>query len=152
MADTKVQSPETTTVVDDENQRVATSPPPPLQQQQQQWKGMRYPSPMVMPHHMMYAAPPYPPYPPYHHHHHHQFHHHHQSRGNKHQNASNTENKTIWVGDLLHWMDENYLNSSFSSSGEVWFHTFLSFTYLCFYLSLLLNVSKNLCYESYPKS
>ncbi|CAL9242329.1 unnamed protein product [Arabidopsis halleri] len=115
MADTKVQSPETTVVVD-ENQRISSPPPPP---QQQQWKGMRYhPSPMVMPHHMMYAAPPYPPY-----HHPHQFyhhpHHHHQSRGNKYQNASNTENKTIWVGDLLHWMDENYLNSSFSSAGEI---------------------------------
>ncbi|KAL1206449.1 Polyadenylate-binding protein RBP47C [Cardamine amara subsp. amara] len=103
MADTKVQSQEST-VVD------VTSPPPPPQPQR---KGMRYPSPMVMPHHMMYAPPPY-------YYHHHQYHHHHhQSRGNKHQNASNTENKTIWVGDLLHWMDENYLNSSFSSAGEI---------------------------------
>ncbi|XP_010442131.1 PREDICTED: polyadenylate-binding protein RBP47C [Camelina sativa] len=125
MADTttKVQSPETTTVVDDENQRVTTSPPPPAPQQPQ-WKGMRYPSPMVMPHHMMYAPPPYPPYHHHHLHPHHPFyhphhHHYHQSRGNKHQNASNTENKTIWVGDLLYWMDENYLNSAFSSSGEI---------------------------------
>ncbi|KAG7536756.1 RNA-binding domain superfamily [Arabidopsis suecica] len=72
-----------------------------------------------MPHHMMYDAPPYPPYHHPHQFYHHHHHHHHQSRGNKYQNASNTENKTIWVGDFLHWMDENYLNSSFSSAGEI---------------------------------
>ncbi|CAH2046688.1 unnamed protein product, partial [Thlaspi arvense] len=110
MADTKVQSPETTAV--EENQRI-TSPaaPPP---QQPHWMAMRYPSAMVMPHQMMYAPPPYSPY---HHNHYHQQHH--QSRGNKHQNASNAENKTVWVGDLLHWMDESYLNSCFSSAGEM---------------------------------
>lgn len=65
---------------------------------------------------MMY---PPPPYSPYHHHNHMYQHHHHQSRGNKHQNASNAENKTIWIGDLLHWMDENYLNSCFAPAGEM---------------------------------
>ncbi|KFK31830.1 hypothetical protein AALP_AA6G163800 [Arabis alpina] len=111
MSDTKVQSPEATVVVEENTHRV-TSPAPP--QQQPHWMPMRYP-PMVMPHHLMYAPPPY--------YHHHQFHGHghghHQSRGGKHQNVSNLENKTIWVGDLLHWMDENYLNSSFSNAGEI---------------------------------
>ncbi|RID44983.1 hypothetical protein BRARA_I01742 [Brassica rapa] len=115
MADTKVQSPETTAVEDNNHQRITSSsptPPPPPSH----WMGMRYPSPMMMPHHMMY---PPPPYSPYHHHNHMYQHQHHQSRGNKHQNASNAENKTIWIGDLLHWMDENYLNSCFAPAGEM---------------------------------
>uniref|UniRef100_A0ACD5XM67 Uncharacterized protein n=1 Tax=Avena sativa TaxID=4498 RepID=A0ACD5XM67_AVESA len=29
------------------------------------------------------------------------------------------ENKTIWVGDLHYWMDENYLHSCFGYTGEV---------------------------------
>jgi hypothetical protein len=29
------------------------------------------------------------------------------------------ENRTIWVGDLQYWMDENYLHSCFGPSGEV---------------------------------
>ncbi|KAI4389904.1 hypothetical protein MLD38_002073 [Melastoma candidum] len=28
-------------------------------------------------------------------------------------------NRTIWVGDLDHWMDENYLHSCFASAGEI---------------------------------
>ncbi|KAJ4878300.1 Polyadenylate-binding protein RBP47C [Raphanus sativus] len=119
MADTtKVKSPETTAVEDNQQQqRITTSsptPPPPSH-----WMGMRYPSqPIMMPHHMMYAPPPFSPF----HHHNHPYHHHnnhHQSRVNKHQNASNAENKTIWIGDLLHWMDENYLNSCFAPAGEM---------------------------------
>jgi hypothetical protein len=31
------------------------------------------------------------------------------------------ENRTIWVGDLHYWMDENYLHSCFGPSGEVGF-------------------------------
>ncbi|CAH8360784.1 unnamed protein product [Eruca vesicaria subsp. sativa] len=117
MADTKVQSPETTAVEDNKRITSSSPTPPPPPPPSSHWMGMRYPSPMVMPHQMMYAPSPYSPYPfPYHHHHHH-----HQSRGggNKHQNASNAENKTIWIGDLLHWMDESYLNSCFSSAGEM---------------------------------
>ncbi|XP_031266631.1 polyadenylate-binding protein RBP47-like [Pistacia vera] len=36
-------------------------------------------------------------------------------------NASNTndETKTIWVGDLFHWMDETYLHTCFSHTGQV---------------------------------
>ncbi|XP_010461546.1 PREDICTED: polyadenylate-binding protein RBP47C-like [Camelina sativa] len=107
-------------VEEEENQPKAsvtpTPPPPPPQ-----YMAMRYPPAVVLPHHMMYAPPPPPPpYSPYH-----QYpnqHHPHLSRGgnnNKHQNASNGENKTIWVGDLHHWMDEPYLNSSFGSAGEI---------------------------------
>ena len=133
MADTKVQSPETT-AVEDNHQRITSSsptPPPPPSH----WMGMRYPSPMMMPHHMMYPPPPYSPY----HHHNHMYHHnhHHQSRGNKHQNASNAENKTIWIGDLLHWMDENYLNSCFAPAGEVSASLSLSFFSLYSFISFV---------------
>ena len=31
------------------------------------------------------------------------------------------ENKTVWVGDLLYWMDENYLHGCFGHTGEVIF-------------------------------
>ncbi|CAL9217963.1 unnamed protein product [Arabidopsis halleri] len=101
--------------VEEEENQPKTSPTPPPQ-----W--MRYPPPVLMPPQMMYAPPPPHPFSPYHQYpnHHHL---HHQSRGNnnnKYQNASNGENKTIWVGDLHHWMDETYLNSSFASAdGEI---------------------------------
>nr|CAB3453621.1 unnamed protein product [Digitaria exilis] len=36
-----------------------------------------------------------------------------------HQQAGQEENKTIWVGDLHYWMDENYLHSCFGYTGEV---------------------------------
>ncbi|GLT98340.1 hypothetical protein SLE2022_158490 [Rubroshorea leprosula] len=35
------------------------------------------------------------------------------------QQGSADEVKTIWIGDLLHWMDEAYLHSCFSQTGEV---------------------------------
>ncbi|CAN8276991.1 unnamed protein product [Cochlearia groenlandica] len=105
---TTTTSPPSNTVAVEENHHKTTYPPSP---QQPHWIPMRYPPAMMMPphHHMMYAPPPYY----YHQNHRNQF------RGNKHQNASNADNKTIWVGDLLHWMDESYLNSSFSSSGQI---------------------------------
>lgn len=31
------------------------------------------------------------------------------------------EVKTLWVGDLQYWMDENYLHTSFVHTGEVVF-------------------------------
>lgn len=95
---------------------------------QQQWVAMQYPAAaMVMPHHMM-PAPHYPPhYMPYHHHLHHppppqpqgppqqqQ-----QQQGGGGGGGSNGENRTIWVGDLHNWMDEDYLRSCFASTGEV---------------------------------
>lgn len=33
--------------------------------------------------------------------------------------GASEEVKTIWVGDLLHWMDETYLHNCFSHTGEV---------------------------------
>ncbi|OEL33014.1 Polyadenylate-binding protein RBP47 [Dichanthelium oligosanthes] len=33
--------------------------------------------------------------------------------------AGQEENKTVWVGDLHYWMDENYLHSCFGYTGEV---------------------------------
>jgi hypothetical protein len=35
------------------------------------------------------------------------------------QHGGQEENKTIWVGDLHYWMDENYLHSCFGYTGEV---------------------------------
>ena len=88
------------------------TPPP-------QWMPMQYPAAaMVMQHHMMppqhYAPPPPQPYMAYHHYQQqlpHALHAHHQ--------GSSAENKTVWVGDLHHWMDENYLHRCFASNGEV---------------------------------
>lgn len=105
-----------------------SQPQEPNQRHQQQphpWiPPMQYPPPpMVMPHHMMtpqhYMAPPLPP--PYMHYHH-QYHHHHLPiQPSQPLKGSGSENKTIWVGDLHHWMDESYLHSCFSSVGEVCF-------------------------------
>lgn len=33
--------------------------------------------------------------------------------------SANDETKTVWVGDLLHWMDETYLHTCFSQTGQV---------------------------------
>ncbi|KAE8683265.1 RNA-binding protein 47C isoform 5 [Hibiscus syriacus] len=85
-----------------------------------QWLSMQYPATaMVMQHQMMqpphFVAPPPPPqhYTPYHPRHH-QF----QAQQQQGSNGGG-ENKIIWVGDLHHWMDENYLHSCFASTGEV---------------------------------
>ncbi|KAJ8628702.1 hypothetical protein MRB53_022025 [Persea americana] len=68
---------------------------------QHQWVAMQYPaSAMMMAHH----------YPP-----HNLVAYHQQS----HRQGSTDENKTIWVGDLHYWMDENYLHSCFAQTGEV---------------------------------
>ncbi|KAI8549858.1 hypothetical protein RHMOL_Rhmol06G0057600 [Rhododendron molle] len=94
---------------------------------QQQWvAAMQYPAAaaaMVMQHHGMMPVPPPPhyapqylPYHPHHYPHPHQYHHHVQQNQ---QQGSNGENKTIWVGDLHNWMDEDYLHSCFTSTGEV---------------------------------
>ncbi|XP_057505354.1 polyadenylate-binding protein RBP47-like isoform X1 [Actinidia eriantha] len=83
---------------------------------QQQWMAMQYPPAMVMPPQMMHYPPQYIPYP--HHQYHNQFHPHPQQHQQQ-QLGSNGENKTIWVGDLQNWMDEDYLHSCFASTGEV---------------------------------
>ncbi|KAI3881689.1 hypothetical protein MKX03_016709, partial [Papaver bracteatum] len=40
-------------------------------------------------------------------------------REQSHQGSSSEENRTIWVGDLHYWMQENYLHSCFAHTGEV---------------------------------
>ncbi|KAG5063013.1 hypothetical protein AAZX31_02G128100 [Glycine max] len=91
-------------------------------QYQQQWMAMQYPATamammqqqmlMYPQHYMPYAHPHYPPPPPpppsSHHHHHH-----------KQAAASSDEIRTVWLGDLHHWMDENYLHNCFAHTGEV---------------------------------
>ncbi|XWS21149.1 hypothetical protein CRYUN_Cryun30bG0030700 [Craigia yunnanensis] len=91
------------------------------QQSQPQWMAMQYPAAaMVMQHQMMqpqhYMAPPPPPqhYMSYHHHQY-QHPHGHQQQAQH----SGGENKTVWVGDLYNWMDENYLHNCFASTGEI---------------------------------
>lgn len=118
-----------------EQQNQRQQPPP------QQWVAMQYPAAaMVMQHQMMppqhYPIPPpphYMPYPQYQQHHPQhvqpQQHHHHQ--------GSSSENKTVWVGDLHHWMDENYLHTCFASTGEVVSFSFSgTFVYVFTYLGL----------------
>ncbi|XP_018683154.2 polyadenylate-binding protein RBP47C-like isoform X2 [Musa acuminata AAA Group] len=91
----------------------------------QPWTAVRYPAPAMVMQHPMMAPPPPPPYghpfvpyphpptpppqPP--------------SKSNRHQQgdeaAAEDEKRTIWVGDLQYWMDENYLLSCFVHTGEV---------------------------------
>ncbi|KAG8492027.1 hypothetical protein CXB51_015324 [Gossypium anomalum] len=109
----------------EQNQRPQQQQPPP--QPHPQWVAMQYPptaaAAMVMQHQIMqpqhFVAPPPPPpqhYVPYHH----QYHHHGHAPSQQQQQGSGGggENKTVWVGDLHHWMDENYLHSCFASTGE----------------------------------
>ncbi|KFK39249.1 hypothetical protein AALP_AA3G219800 [Arabis alpina] len=112
-----------------------STPPPQWQQQpqQQQWMAaaaaMQYPAAAMMmmqqqqQHMMMYPHQ----YVPYNHQGHYQPHpqygpsyQHHQQHKPQHERGGSGEDvKTLWVGDLLHWMDEAYLHSCFSHSGEV---------------------------------
>ncbi|KAL9264548.1 Polyadenylate-binding protein RBP47C-like protein [Drosera capensis] len=96
-----------------------------------QWRAM-----MAIQHQMMmqhYALPPPPP-PPQHYMYHPQayLHHHHPpppspfrgGRGGgggkmRASEAAAGENRTIWVGDLQHWMDENYLHRCFAPTREI---------------------------------
>ncbi|GFS33185.1 RNA-binding protein 47C' [Actinidia rufa] len=93
----------------------APAPAPAPVMHHQQWVAMKYPAAMVMQHQMM-MPPHYPPHymPHYHPQYHPQHNHHHH-----HHQGSNVENKTIWVGDLHSWMEEDYLHSCFASTGEV---------------------------------
>ncbi|KAJ6685920.1 TRNA SELENOCYSTEINE 1-ASSOCIATED PROTEIN 1-RELATED-RELATED [Salix purpurea] len=94
--------------------------PPP---QQQQWMPMQYPAAAMVMQHM----PPqhYGPPPPQHYMAaaYHQYQHQHPlhlPHVQQHQReGSSGDNKTIWIGDLHHWMDENYLHTCFASTGEI---------------------------------
>ncbi|XP_023537623.1 polyadenylate-binding protein RBP47-like [Cucurbita pepo subsp. pepo] len=105
----------------EQNQQPHKQPQPHPQPPPQWWMAMQYQAapmimhdPMMPPQHYMPLSSPHRiPYgrPP------------HQVNGQQHQQPphqeSTSENKTIWVGDLQHWMDENYLHSCFASTGEV---------------------------------
>lgn len=84
------------------------------QQQQQQWMAMQYQQQQWMamhyPQQMMYQQPHYmQPYA-----------YQQQQQQNQAQiQSSGEDNKTIWIGDLQHWMDESYLQSVFAHTGEV---------------------------------
>ncbi|KAG7020557.1 Polyadenylate-binding protein RBP47 [Cucurbita argyrosperma subsp. argyrosperma] len=107
----------------EQNQQPHKQPQPHPQPPPQWWMAMQYQAapmimhdPMMPPQHYMPLSSPHRiPYgrPP------------HQVNGQQHQQhqqpphqESTSENKTIWVGDLQHWMDENYLHSCFASTGE----------------------------------
>ncbi|XP_020211683.1 polyadenylate-binding protein RBP47 isoform X2 [Cajanus cajan] len=97
-------------------------PQPP--QYQHQWMAMQYPATamammqqqmMMYPqHYMPYVHHQYPPPPPPP-----QHHHHHNTKQLSAAASSSDEIRTIWLGDLHHWMDENYLHNCFAHTGEV---------------------------------
>ncbi|KAG5613147.1 hypothetical protein H5410_024428 [Solanum commersonii] len=95
------------------------------QQQQQPWVAMQYPAAAMVMQHPMMPAPHYPPhYMPFHPQHHHHLIHHPPHSPSPHQQgggggSNNNENRTIWVGDLHNWMDEDYLRSCFATTNEV---------------------------------
>ncbi|KAL5541129.1 hypothetical protein UlMin_043415 [Ulmus minor] len=86
-------------------------------QQQQQWMAMQYPAAamvmmqqqmMMYPQHFMaYNHPHYQQPPPFH------------QQKQLSQNHKQDEIRTIWVGDLHHWMDETYLHGCFAHTGQV---------------------------------
>ncbi|KAG2328366.1 hypothetical protein Bca4012_037538 [Brassica carinata] len=99
------------------------TPPPPSQQQQwqqhQQWMAAMA---MMQQQQMMMYPHQYPPYnqaayqhpqfqyAPYHQH---------QQKNQQQQQRGGDDVKTLWIGDLLHWMDETYLHTCFSHTNEV---------------------------------
>ncbi|ESQ47987.1 hypothetical protein EUTSA_v10020763mg [Eutrema salsugineum] len=114
-----------------------TTPPPQHQQwqpqQQQQWMAaaaaMQYPPAaammMMQQQQMMMYPHQYVPYNQGHYHHPQQLQYasyqqnYHNQQQKPHERGSGEDVKTLWVGDLLHWMDETYLHSCFSHTGEV---------------------------------
>ncbi|XP_075511500.1 polyadenylate-binding protein RBP47-like isoform X1 [Primulina tabacum] len=105
------------------NSKVAQPPPPPhvvTPVPGQQWVAMQYPTAAMVMQHGMMPPPHYPPhYMPYHHPH---YQHHNPPPTPPHQSQSsdgNEENRTLWVGDLDYWMEEDYLRRCFASTREV---------------------------------
>ncbi|XP_038716216.1 polyadenylate-binding protein RBP47C-like isoform X2 [Tripterygium wilfordii] len=92
------------------------------QRPQPQWIGMQYPAPAMVMQHQMLPPQHYGPPPPQHYMAYHQYQHHshpHPQQPHPLQQGLSGENKTIWVGDLHHWMDESYLHNCFASTGEI---------------------------------
>ncbi|CAG7875656.1 unnamed protein product [Brassica rapa] len=96
-------------------------PPPHPPQQQQQWQQhQQWMAAMAMMQQEQMMMYPHQ-YAPYHHHHHPQFQYappsYHQK--NQQQRGGGDDVKTLWIGDLLHWMDETYLHTCFSHTNQV---------------------------------
>ncbi|KAL5208544.1 hypothetical protein ABZP36_032979 [Zizania latifolia] len=72
---------------------------------QARWVVFPYPPPPPPPQYVKHFAPPASVTPP-------------PPAGGSGGNGAD-ENRTIWVGDLQYWMDENYLHNCFGPSGEV---------------------------------
>ncbi|KAK9268012.1 hypothetical protein L1049_010451 [Liquidambar formosana] len=91
------------------------------QQQQQPWMMMppqqqmwnQQPPPQQLQQHQHQQAPPQQPQQ---HQHQHQHQQHYQPAA---QPASADEVRTLWIGDLQYWMDENYIYGCFAQTGEV---------------------------------
>lgn len=108
------------------------------QQQQQQWMAMQYPAAaMVMQHQMMYPQH----YMPYHHP---QPPQQYQNQPPQHQmHGSTDEIKTLWVGDLHQWMDDNYLRTCFGHTGEVKVSSFSFSSSVWMWLCLVARMGRN---------
>ncbi|KAJ6954981.1 polyadenylate-binding protein RBP47-like [Populus alba x Populus x berolinensis] len=104
-------------------QQQGQQPPPPPQQQQ--WMPMQYPAAAMVMQHMPpqhYGLPPpqhYMAATAYHQYQHHHHLLHVQQQQQQQREGSSGDNKTIWIGDLHHWMDESYLHTCFASTGEI---------------------------------
>ncbi|GLT92234.1 hypothetical protein SLE2022_100820 [Rubroshorea leprosula] len=104
-----------------EQSQLQQQPPQP----QPQWMAMQYPpaAAMLMQHQMMpsqhFVPPPPHHYMPYTQYQHHPRPHLQHPQHQQQSLGSIGENRTIWVGDLHHWMDESYLHSCFASTGEI---------------------------------
>ncbi|PON35844.1 Splicing factor-like protein [Parasponia andersonii] len=94
------------------------------QHQQQQWMAMQYPAAamvmmqqqmMMYPQHYMAAYNHGQP----HYQQQQQQQHHYQQHKQLSQSHKQDEIRTIWVGDLHHWMDETYLHGCFAHTGQV---------------------------------
>ncbi|KAL3843497.1 hypothetical protein ACJIZ3_000900 [Penstemon smallii] len=92
-----------------------------MQQYQQQWMAMQQYPAMAMQQQMMYNQHYVPYYQPQQQLQQlNQYQQQPQVPKQNHQiQSSGEDNKTIWIGDLQQWMDEGYLQSCFSQSGEV---------------------------------
>ncbi|XP_073027871.1 polyadenylate-binding protein RBP47-like isoform X2 [Primulina eburnea] len=88
------------------------------QYQQQQWMAMHYPA-MAMQQQMMYQQHYLPYYQQQQQQQQQQQYQQQQPKQNHQIQSSGEDNRTIWIGDLQQWMDDGYLQSCFSQTGEV---------------------------------
>ncbi|KAE8709866.1 Polyadenylate-binding protein RBP47 [Hibiscus syriacus] len=81
------------------------------QQPQPQWVAMQYPAAEMFMQYQMMQPLPLPSQ--------HCTRYHHRLDNAQQGSEGGGENKTVWVGDLHHFMDENYLHSCFAATGEI---------------------------------